>query len=408
MRSIPHRAVIAAGALIAGFPASAAASQQPSTEQASAEVLTTADAAELLRVDERTVAGMAGAGTLPGRRIGSEWRFSRAALLDWLGGGSGSQSAALAAPPPPADAIPLSTLDSRQLVARGLSGAAGTTAAQQPGPAAPDDGTIGRRPTGRTASEVFLRDQRILLAPNELTVDLGLFHARGDELALVDSTTGPFLANVESEASGLILLTRYSIGPDTELFARATYGGQKVTGFDGSATLGSESDSEFGALGFGARRTLVHEGPGRPDIILTLEGSVPTEGGAYSAGGGLTFVKSFDPAVLFGSVAYRRALRREFDAFGRLQPRDRVETTAGYAFALNDTLTLNTALTGIFNSGAEFGDTRLRRTETFNLLFGMTARVARSLYLQPSVGFRLNGPGSAMVLALNIPYTFGD
>ena len=407
MRLVPvHHAIIAAGALIAAYPASAAVASQPSAGPAAAEVLTTEEAAELLRVDTQTVAEMAGAGTLPARRLGLEWRFSRAALLDWLRGSTGSQTSAVTVPSPPADGARLSAVDSRQLVGRGLAGSAGATAAQQAGPEPSDDGTIGRPPSGRTASEVFLRDQRILLAPNELTVDIGLFYARGDELALVDPTTGPFLANVESDSSGAILLTRYSIGPDTELFARASYSSQKVTGFDGSATLGSRSNNEFGAIGFGVRRTLIHEGPGRPDIILTIEGSVPTEGGSYSAGGGLTFVKSFDPAVLFGSVAYRRALRREFDAFDRLQPRDRFETTAGYAFALNDTLTLNTALTGIFSSETEFGDTRLRRSETFNLLFGMTARVARSLYLQPSVGFRLNGPGNAMVLALNIPYTF--
>ncbi len=50
-----------------------------------AEVLTLAGAAELLQVGEDAVAELAEAGELPGRRIGGEWRFSRAALLGWLG-----------------------------------------------------------------------------------------------------------------------------------------------------------------------------------------------------------------------------------------------------------------------------------------------------------------------------------
>src|SRR4051794_14148851 len=50
-----------------------------------AEVLTLTGAAELLQVGEEAVADLARAGELPGRRIGSEWRFSRAALLRWLG-----------------------------------------------------------------------------------------------------------------------------------------------------------------------------------------------------------------------------------------------------------------------------------------------------------------------------------
>jgi excisionase family DNA binding protein len=50
------------------------------------DVLTPAQAAELLQVDEEEVVGLAEAGTLPGRRIGEQWRFSRPALIEWLAG----------------------------------------------------------------------------------------------------------------------------------------------------------------------------------------------------------------------------------------------------------------------------------------------------------------------------------
>jgi excisionase family DNA binding protein len=49
------------------------------------EVLTSAEVAALLRIDEDTVERMAAAGELPGRRLGDEWRFTRAAILRWLG-----------------------------------------------------------------------------------------------------------------------------------------------------------------------------------------------------------------------------------------------------------------------------------------------------------------------------------
>jgi excisionase family DNA binding protein len=49
-----------------------------------AEVLTAAEVAELLKIDEETVDRMAAAEKLPGRRLGDEWRFSRAAVLRWL------------------------------------------------------------------------------------------------------------------------------------------------------------------------------------------------------------------------------------------------------------------------------------------------------------------------------------
>src|SRR2546423_9694032 len=53
------------------------------------EVLSPAEVAELLQVDEPMVEELAESGDLPGRKIGQEWRFSRTAVLEWLGGGGG-------------------------------------------------------------------------------------------------------------------------------------------------------------------------------------------------------------------------------------------------------------------------------------------------------------------------------
>jgi excisionase family DNA binding protein len=48
------------------------------------EVMSLAELAQWLEVDEDTVRSLAEAGELPGRRLGDEWRFARAAVLDWL------------------------------------------------------------------------------------------------------------------------------------------------------------------------------------------------------------------------------------------------------------------------------------------------------------------------------------
>jgi excisionase family DNA binding protein len=49
-----------------------------------AEVMTLDEAAELLQVERAALERLAEDGELPGRRIGDDWRFSRAALLAWL------------------------------------------------------------------------------------------------------------------------------------------------------------------------------------------------------------------------------------------------------------------------------------------------------------------------------------
>ncbi len=54
-----------------------------------AEVLTARQAAELLQIDEKLIVELAEAGELPGRKLGTVWRFSRSALVAWLAGGGG-------------------------------------------------------------------------------------------------------------------------------------------------------------------------------------------------------------------------------------------------------------------------------------------------------------------------------
>jgi len=48
------------------------------------EILTPAQLAGLLQMDEETVIGLAERKEIPGRKVGEEWRFSREAILAWL------------------------------------------------------------------------------------------------------------------------------------------------------------------------------------------------------------------------------------------------------------------------------------------------------------------------------------
>ncbi len=48
------------------------------------EVMNAEQAGQLLQLDEKVVIELAESGELPGRKLGSQWRFSRAAVLAWL------------------------------------------------------------------------------------------------------------------------------------------------------------------------------------------------------------------------------------------------------------------------------------------------------------------------------------
>jgi excisionase family DNA binding protein len=56
-----------------------------STTTTTRDVLTANEAGLLLRVHAATVKRRAALGDVPGRKVGKSWRFSRQALLEWLG-----------------------------------------------------------------------------------------------------------------------------------------------------------------------------------------------------------------------------------------------------------------------------------------------------------------------------------
>jgi len=48
------------------------------------EILTIPEVAELLKIADKTAYALAQRGELPGFKVGGQWRFSRAAINDWI------------------------------------------------------------------------------------------------------------------------------------------------------------------------------------------------------------------------------------------------------------------------------------------------------------------------------------
>ena len=112
-----------------------------------------------------------------------------------------------------------------------------------------------------------------------------------------------------------------------------------------------KSAAGFGDISGGLRYRLVHETQKWPEIILATDFLAPTGGepntskfdqtlgnGYWQLSGGLTIIKSFDPAVLFGGLGYAH----RFDSTLRgvdVQWGDKFSFNYGMGFALNQKLT---------------------------------------------------------------------
>jgi excisionase family DNA binding protein len=407
-------AALLCAALIGQVSLANAAEPAPPT----ADVLTLSEAAQLLRVTPEEVKRLASRNEVPARRIGWNWRFNRAALMAWLNGdwhliaaiqapaAPRQSSRGGSRPTPPAARLALTSDEMERMSGSGTRIAQASTGETERKPDEPGEGSIGEAPKERTAEAVFLRGQKVLLAPGEVTLDVGQFYSRSDAQQLASVGSGIGLGTVKQRAFTTFLQGRIGVLDETELFASATYRNQDSDVLLGSRTLASSDRSEFGDVRLGLRRTLLKEGTGRPNIIATLDARIPTGDTSYAVGGGLALVKSIDPVVLFANANYRHTFSRDFDDVTRLEPEDRLDVTLGYALALNDRLTISTSVSGVFSGVTRFPNATLRQQDTYSLSFGLTSWLAKGLYIEPTVSFGLSGPGSSVAFGVTVPYSF--
>jgi excisionase family DNA binding protein len=370
----------------------AAAGQTPGSEPA---VLTLAETANLLRVDAVEIEQLAEQHKIPARRIGASWRFNRAALMAWLNGEWELTGSSLTAQ------------QMSEVTATGMTPDQGEKAAvPATSPADGQNQPIGEAPTERDAEDVFLRGQRILLGRGDVVLDFGQFYARSGDHFLAPVGGGIALATLEQATLTSLIVGRIGIFHETELFAATTFSSQDLHQFLDATTLGRSGRSELGVVSVGVRRTLVRERQRRPDIIVSLDGQIPTGHTSSAVGGGLTFVKSVDPVVLFASANYLRKFGRVESGVAGSQPRSGVDVSMGYGLALNDTLAISAAVFGVFAGATTVDNVKLRRPSSFGARLGLTSWLSKGLYIEPSVSFGLTGPGNSVAFGVTMPYTF--
>ncbi len=399
------------------------------------EVLTLAETAAFLRVSENEIVRLASLRQLPARKIGGQWRFSRRALLGWLAGKPISsdageierQTVATARPGyppllPPGYRQPVVGGRNREQIGQGalltsspqlapmamaqIKGRGTDVAQAAPASRAPPSQPIGEASNVETADDIFLRDQRVLLGADEVTLEFGQFYAHRDEPTLTLVAGGVGLGSLETDTFITQMAARYGLTPNVELFASVPFSHRTTKVFIGNLKTSETDVTEFGTISLGARGTVLREGTGVPEIVLTLQSGIPTGEASYSLGGGMALIKSYDPAILFAGLNYTHTFSRDFSDVTRLEPEDTVDGSLGFAFALNETLLLSTSLSGIISAATDFPAAKLRQSESFSLKFGLTTQLLPGLYIEPTASFGLDGPGNSFVLGVSVPYSF--
>jgi len=223
-------------------------------------------------------------------------------------------------------------------------------------------------------------------------------------------------------------------------------------GAGGAAPVSSDAtvkrDPTIGDVNFGIAYKFLDESESLPDAVATLRikaptgknpygiklikdpgndnlsvpQSLPTGNGVWSITPGISLVKTFDPAVLFGSLSYTYNMQDSFSDIsptvnstvpGDVKLGDSWQIGAGIAFALNEKMSMSFSFSDQFArkskvkpSGQDWQSIPDSDYNAANFNIGLTMAATDKLTIVPNLAIGLTQDAPAFSFSLKFPYYF--
>jgi hypothetical protein len=260
----------------------------------------------------------------------------------------------------------------------------------------------------RRAMEVFLREQLVLSRRGELSLEFDTFYSTGTRNEFIPSDGGVALVERTNRTVSSIFIPRYGIIDGLELALAIPFGYAEEE-LDFGVARSRTDDFGLGDIAGTLRYQLWSEFGARPALILELEGKSRTRSAPllgtdhWNVGGGVTLVKTLDPVVFFGRLGYTATLERE----GR-DPGDQIRYEAGMGFSLNDRVSFKMQVSGAAVGRAELNGQEVSGSslDIISLLFAVTTRATRYLFVEPFVSVGLTDDTPDVVAGVDLVYQF--
>jgi hypothetical protein len=339
--------------------------------------------------------------------------------------------------------------------------AAGESTAQA---TAPGDVPTRKSPGASRGVEDLLLEEHTLF-DQKFSAELGFEFAHFDRSQLVLNgflaLDAIFLGDISIDEIDSDILTtnltgRWTVTDRLQLSLNLPFVYRETTTRSGGQELSSiletekkVDDSDLGDINLGVSYRLFPETPTRPDIVwntsviaptgrdpygidfledplntnLEFPEELPTGSGLWGVQTGLSFLKTLDPAILFGSISWRHYLEDGFDDLGSdpealpspgdVQLGDQYQFSLGIAFALNERTSLSTSFTQRFIEDTEitrpgFGTQTVVGSDTTAGTFdvGVTYAMTDRLSVVSNLGMGLTNDASDYAFTLKFPYRF--
>ncbi|MCF4997888.1 hypothetical protein GIW70_18980 [Pseudomonas syringae] len=234
------------------------------------------------------------------------------------------------------------------------------------------------------------------------------------------------------------------------VYRESTY--QSGGGNEGAAGVTTEEtvtkDPTIGDVNFGIAYKFLDESVNTPDAVVTLRvkaptgkdpfgiklrqtdansnlfvpDTLPTGNGVWSITPGISLVKTFDPAVLFGSLSYTHNLEESFDDVsstvnqkvpGKVKIGDSFQIGAGIAFALNEKMSMSFSVSDLVQRRSKIkqdgGDWESVISSDANAGYfnvGMTIAASDNLTIVPNLSIGMTDDAPDFSFSLKFPYYF--
>ena len=234
------------------------------------------------------------------------------------------------------------------------------------------------------------------------------------------------------------------------IYRESTYQSGGANGGDAQAT--SEQtvtrDPTIGDVNFGVAYKFLDESVNTPDAVFSVRvkaptgkdpfgiklvkasentnlfvpEDLPTGNGVWSISPAISLVKTFDPAVLFGSLSYTHNLEESFDDIsstqnlkqpGKVKLGDSFQIGAGVAFALNEKMSMSFSVSDLIQKKSKLkqdgGDWQTVTTSDANAGYfniGMTVAATDNLTIVPNLSIGLTDDAPDFTFSLKFPYYF--
>src|SRR5476649_675325 len=155
---------------------------------------------------------------------------------------------------------------------------------------------------------------------------------------------------------------------------------------------------------------------------LAVPESLPTGNGVWSVTPGISLVKTFDPAVLFGTLSYTHNLEESFSDIsstvnqttpGRVKIGDSFQVGMGVAFALNEKMSMSFSMSDLIQRRSSLkpdgGDWQSVVSSDANAGYfniGMTIAATPNLTIVPNLSLGMTPDAPDFTFSLKFPYYF--